>query len=328
MAKAISNKKRKKIIKSHKKGSSLIEISTQFKCHRSTVDRIIKRYYIDGNVDIKKRGGNVKPKLKEDHIECIQNQINADPSIKLEDLKNILFDNYQLDVSKPTIHRLIKKFNFIIKREYNGMDIQKVTNEYYAYQFMDLKNRIGEDKIFLADIAYFTFSIMCEECPDESYARAKWAFRKKKVQRVSAFCIMSKNGILYFECVDGINDINKERELFLNILEELRLNRIENTVILLNQTNMIDTKPIIDIILDYGHEVLLPPKEMNSKNPVERLFELWKREVYDLKPENEADLTQKLPLAIQNISQNTCEELFDDMVRDLKECLIEDRENG
>jgi transposase len=98
---------RKKIFQAYSSGLRSVMIAKFFGCSKSTVDRIIRDFNLDGTIGTKHSGGNRQKNLTTEHYYAITRYIDEDCSISLSAIKARLFAEFGLSCSVATIHRQI-----------------------------------------------------------------------------------------------------------------------------------------------------------------------------------------------------------------------------
>ena len=133
-------------------------------CHRTTVDRVIKKYNSTGTTTPKKRGGYKPKMLNAIHQETIQSYIDANCSITLDGIKNKLVEQYSIKPSLSTIDRTIRAFSYTLKRVSLIPERRNETNTLqirfnYAREFFTLLASDDGDNILFLDEVGFNISM-------------------------------------------------------------------------------------------------------------------------------------------------------------------------
>jgi transposase len=105
------------------------------------------------------------------------------------------------------------------------------------------------------------------------------------------------------------------------MLEKLRLNKIENVIILMDNVAFHRCLEIRQIINDSGNVLMLLPPYSPFLNPIENLFSKWKQCVLQSRPINEEHLLNLIEIASNFINREDCEEFYRHMLGFLVRCI-------
>lgn len=118
----ISNEIRQLIVDNLQNETMDIEqLSTAFKVKKCTVISIYNTFKKENRVNKLPKGKRTQKKLSEDDIKMIKDALDENCQSTLEDLKNLVHDRVEKDVSKSTVSRTIGSFHYSFKR------IKKIT---------------------------------------------------------------------------------------------------------------------------------------------------------------------------------------------------------
>jgi transposase len=121
---------------------------------RTTIDRIIKRYFAEGTIASRFKGSNRKITLTELHRDFIRNKVDEDCSISLKRLQGLLKSSFDVVVSVATIHRALDTFHYTLKRvsfipeRRNEPDIIIARHDYATQARIFLEERAGHNVFF------------------------------------------------------------------------------------------------------------------------------------------------------------------------------------
>jgi len=113
----LSNENRKLICKSLEDGlNDITGLARHYNVSYSTIDRIWKKFNNTGDYKSASKGGNRKKIFTEDHIVYIRELIDENCLLSLRSIQESLLAVCEVDVSIPTIYRVIGAFNYTFKR--------------------------------------------------------------------------------------------------------------------------------------------------------------------------------------------------------------------
>src|SRR5215204_115485 len=108
MTKQLSEYLRKRVVESYNSGKCYAEIADVFGCHRRTVARIVTAYLEEGRTTTRERGGSRTKKLTNEVF--IKQCMDENCTTSLRVIKTKLLDNFNVEVSKDTVARVISGF--------------------------------------------------------------------------------------------------------------------------------------------------------------------------------------------------------------------------
>ena len=110
--KAYSNDLRKRIIDARTSGDKVTDIAERFSVSVRFVYSLLQLFRNTGNYEAKKNAGGAPRKiLPEDEVK-IREMVEEKPDLTLEEIK----EKAALQVSVPTIHRVLKRMNITLKK--------------------------------------------------------------------------------------------------------------------------------------------------------------------------------------------------------------------
>lgn len=118
MPRAYSQDLRTKIIEFyHNNSFSQLEVAEHFGINISTFKRILKKYREDGTCEIKPYSNGRPPIISANHRHLIKQFVLKNRDATLEEIKQYYVSKSQVEISIPTIFRLLNKFDFRRKKK-------------------------------------------------------------------------------------------------------------------------------------------------------------------------------------------------------------------
>lgn len=116
---AYSKDLREKIIEFYNNNSSLsqFEVAKQFGINISTFKRILKKFREDGTFEIKPYSEGRPHIISEKHGLLIKEFVLENKDATLEEIRQYYLRKCKMEVSLPTIFRLLNRFNFRRKKK-------------------------------------------------------------------------------------------------------------------------------------------------------------------------------------------------------------------
>jgi transposase len=195
---------------------------------RTTVATIVSKYYANGSVEAKVRGGNYRGKLSMQQKEAIKRWVDDDCLLTLKDLVQRVQAEFHITVSKSCVYRCLRGFHYTIKNvlPVPAVRISERTIQLrfdYAQNFRNLEqNTIHESFLFLDEVG---FKVCTRPKRGRSFAgvRATTTVPLARSRNISVVAVMNRNKLLYRK----IHDRAVNGENFQNCLNELRERCIE-----------------------------------------------------------------------------------------------------
>jgi len=101
------------------KEGSQRQLAERFKVSLSYVQRVLSRYRQSAQVEAKRRGATVKPKISPADLEGVRSLVKEQPDVLLEELGIRFAERTGIAVSVPTMHRAVKRLG--LRRKKNSV---------------------------------------------------------------------------------------------------------------------------------------------------------------------------------------------------------------
>lgn len=115
--KAYSTDLRQKVVDAynHQEGSQR-QLAKRFRVSLSFVQDLLKRYREAGTVEPRPHGGGSPPKLNPEQVELVASLVEADNDATLAELREQLWQNTRVQVSRATIGRTVQTLKLSRKK--------------------------------------------------------------------------------------------------------------------------------------------------------------------------------------------------------------------
>ncbi|MBW4679690.1 MAG: IS630 family transposase [Microcoleus vaginatus WJT46-NPBG5] len=134
------------------KEGSQRQLAERFKVSLSYVQRVLGRYRQSAQVEAKRRGATVKPKISSAHLEVVPSLVKEQPDVLLEELRIRFAERTGIRVSVPTMHRAVKRLGLRRKKtlyasEQETPRILQMRHEFRRWlEGVDIRNLIFVDE--------------------------------------------------------------------------------------------------------------------------------------------------------------------------------------
>ena len=328
MTKGFTKEMKERVIHGYKSNKHPSEIAGMFNCHRTTVDRIIKKFNEDGRVDSKQRGHRRKL-LHSEHQEAIRIWISENCSITLKAIKDKLLDNFNIVVGTTCIHNTLQSFSYSLKRvslipiKRNDTTALEVRYQ-YAREFYLLLSVEDGTNIYFVDEVGVNISMRSRRGRAPVGKPAVHIVPGLRTKNISICCAMSKQGVLHYK--KQTRAFNKATFVdFLNeIFQFFREMGVTDRIIVLDNVPFHKSTEVKQLIADEGHSVRYLPPYSPFLNPIENLFSQWKQLIRSENVRNEEELFSTIDNTWKTISKTHCTNYYLHMLNILPRCLAKE----
>lgn len=260
------------------------------------------------------------------HIEAIQNYIDVKCSITLEQLKKNLLKDFNINVSKMTICRYIKSFNYTFKSltlQPERRNDQKSINdrETYAAKFYELIAEIDESRIYFVDEVGFNVSMRSKRGRSLKGNNAVQTVPGIRSRNISVCCSMTKECVTKYNVQTYAYNTLSFNSFMSSLFEYIEKEKPGNSAIVLDNVAFHKNKQIHDIVKSKGHTLLFLPPYSPFLNPIENMFSKWKQSIRIENPNNESELFDLIENVNNLISSQDCAGFYRNMHKFLPKCL-------
>ena len=108
---------RQKVVAAYERGDgSIDEIAALFSVGPTFVKKMLRLHRESGDLSPLPHGGGHTPKLSDKHIQMIRAEINRNNDVTIEELRELLRKNVSVEVSQPTVSRVLARLNLPRKK--------------------------------------------------------------------------------------------------------------------------------------------------------------------------------------------------------------------
>lgn len=181
--KQLSINEKERIVKIYYKGYKIVDISYMFDISERTINRIIKKYNEEKFLERKEGTGTKTKYCLYDVKNKLIKIIKTDRSMSLDELKNKLLKNYNIQYSRSGIHRILKEeLHFVKKKATMKIPLteEQLNNRQYwtiFYQYFNWDIIIWSDETTICNDPNSYQKIWYQE--DEQIIKCKYKYPNK-----------------------------------------------------------------------------------------------------------------------------------------------------
>uniref|UniRef100_A0A0L8H0C3 BTB domain-containing protein n=1 Tax=Octopus bimaculoides TaxID=37653 RepID=A0A0L8H0C3_OCTBM len=183
--KKISNDVRRLIVSNYNEGRTVTEIASNLVIPRTSVQTVVQIYKQEGRIEQKNRGCCQRTKISEEMKNFMRTSVDKKRHISLRMLSNMVFEHFNVSLSKTSVDKCLKSLNYTFKRS-NGISERALTSE----NFTQRNNYTRKRQNHLTEKCW-SKNALIDEVGFNTYARSKNGGRKtgqSPVQRVHRLC--------------------------------------------------------------------------------------------------------------------------------------------
>ena len=308
------------IVTLHQHGLSPRQISKDLGISRTSVQRAIKKFLLEGIYENRKKSGRPRKTSQRDH-HTMKRIVARSPTSSCKKIRSNLLEN-GVDISLSTVSRRLSK-EFGLKSRKPAKK-PKLTPRMMKKRFEFARNHIHwtvDDwgKVLFSDESTFQQFVVCHKHvrrPVGKRFHPKYTIpTMKHPPSQMIWGAMSKNGTAgsYFLTPGTTMNGSKYVELLKNKL--LVHMNVHNTIIFMQDGALCHRSKIVKKFLEENHVTMLDwPGNSPDLNPIENLWAKMKDLVAEKQPSNEKALNQCIKgVWVQKISENYCNSLIESM---------------
>src|ERR1044072_8354335 len=108
---------RQKVVAAYARGESTIdEIASLFSLGPTFIKKMLRLHREGGDLSPLPHGGGHTPKLSNKHLHLLRAEIKRNNDLTIEELRDLLRDKDGLEVSQPTVSRVLARLNLPRKK--------------------------------------------------------------------------------------------------------------------------------------------------------------------------------------------------------------------
>jgi transposase len=286
-------------------GFSIPQLMTIFEVSRRTLYNWLTRWETSGFVGLyNEKGRGRKSKLDQFQIEQIKEWVLAEPK-SLRKVISKIHKEWEIEVSKETIKRIIKKFNMIWKRMKRGLG--RTPDEWEVEvkipQLLKLKEQDKKGEIDLRYLDESGFSLM----PYIPYA---WQKKKSTIilkscqsKRINILALMSCRNELSYE----IHSSTVNSEVVIKFLDKFSQNLSKPTVVVMDQASIHTSDSLLSKLPQWEQKnlkIFWLPTYSPKQNLIEILWKFMKYEWIEVDAyESWSNLLKYLKKVLDNLGK-------------------------
>lgn len=326
--KKLTTEERNQIIAKYNEGKTASEIASWFTFKRTTVSSVISLYRKTGRILASPRGGPRNVKLNDATRLSIKNMVDENACVTLRGIQRTLATN-NIDVSKSTICRTLKKFHYTLKRTSiipeRRNDPRTIELRYeYAVAFMTLLEEVDDQLFLFIDEAGFCATMRACRGYSKRGEPAIVSSPGLRSRNVSLCAAISKIGVEKFETLLTPYNTMCYGQYMERLINELTAKNISRAVLIMDNVPFHRSTSIQNLISDSGHTLLYLPPYSPFLNPIENCFAKWKDFVKYAAPQNETMLMNLITESGNSITADDCSGYWRNMMRYIRRSLNRD----
>lgn len=317
----VTNEKREQVIEQYlTTGDSMTQIAIDNRLAYSTARSIINTYSKENRVHSKPRGGNqVEPSISNEALELMESRLIDDPMLTLQQLHDLLLDNFDIDVSLATIHQYCyKKICFTLKcvrplpEKRNDEDTLEARYQYIK-DILE-QNITYESNCIFVDEAGFNSAQIRKHGRSKKGESADVIVQQSKSVNHTIIAAISHHGmeLCHVKLVTG----GTTADIFIDFLK-LLFNKLRNEqnpqYIIMDNAPIHRSSKVANFVEEYMkdrnviHKIKFLPPYSPFLNPIEECFSKMKYYVKRQPLTKKRNMTQVLKEATECVTREDCQ---------------------
>ncbi len=222
-----------------------------------------------------------------------------------KNLKRCVKRIFNVNISKSSIYRILKKHNFTNKKIHKKYTLTKPNIVEEINILKNKVNDIGKNKIISIDESSFDTHI----CPLTGWSKKGTPINKilkASRKRKTLTLAIKENCVLAHTLTNNSSNALKFEEfLKLNLLP-----KINNETILMDNVKFHHSKNVINCILESGNHILYNVPYNPDTNPIENCFSLIKKNVRKIEPTNINQLVNAIEKSLKLLTPIKLKHMF------------------
>ncbi|MBW4449652.1 helix-turn-helix domain-containing protein [Tolypothrix sp. VBCCA 56010] len=107
------------------KEGSQRQVAQRFKVSLSFVRNLLRHYRTNGQIEAKRRGGNLKPIIQDEQLALVKALVEEKNDLLLSELCDRLMEKTGVRVSVPTMYRAVEKLDLRCKKKLSTLASRK-----------------------------------------------------------------------------------------------------------------------------------------------------------------------------------------------------------
>ena len=308
----LRNANRKLICQNLEEGRNSIRgLAATFQVSYPTIKRVWDHYNDTGEHTSKRKGGNKRKLLSQQHIDYVRELIDENLFITLKDIKEKVEAIDDITVSISTIHRVIGDFNYTLKRVI-FRPIQGETEEMWESRrvfsnWLLRQQNEEQNSIFFLDETGFKVEMRSVYGRSKKGVNAETMVPNIRSRNISVIAALSNKGIVHYEILNGPGNSDRFSRFIDDLAHARDAQGYRNDTIIVMDNVAFHKSPVVREMMELrGFECHYLPPYSPYLNPIESLFSQWKNLIKTLLPTCEADLMAAINNINTVVTSNHC----------------------
>lgn len=277
----------------------------------------------DGELSVKKRGGQKASKLSEGDLEIIQSIVDSDVTLTTKEIRARFMESTGKVVSQETIRKSLRKYDFSFKRVYplgNPANSQQTEIDRTEFARWFIEKSMGDDvkKILFIDETGFKLSSRIRMGWSKKGITARMRVPTVKTINKSCICAIGYSSVLHFHLLTT----NGNTTTFLEFLNELfNILPEPGYTLIMDNVSFHHTECVKNLIQEKGHFLRFLPPYSPYLDGIEYFFNQWKNIVRRARPTNDDELLMAIASIHAHVTEEQCKSYFMHIVHNCEDVL-------
>ena len=202
--KTVSNEMRETIINMYLNGGKASTIANLLNINRTTAAAIIKKFLNTDKLHSERIKNKKKSKLSEEQKNELRSWVDEDCSLSLRVLATKVREFFNINISKSTVDRILKRFHYSVKR-INFLPVRRNDSENisrrkeYAIDYIRSQSLYSENNYIFIDETGFNVSMRTSMGRSQVGTPAVMTIPALRSRNISVCCAINNSEILYYK---------------------------------------------------------------------------------------------------------------------------------
>lgn len=314
----LTDKERNNILRAVCNGMIYRDASKIFNVPVATIGTIYRRYTLNGSISLKKKGGSLPVKIKEEEQNFMKTFVKNNNSTTLKQISNELRLNKDIKVSDQAVYYHLKKMRIPWKtpnKIYAKTNVQttKCSRMEYCRKLISISNEARH-------VVYFGEF----EVPRASMEQGKQLNKIVPIRNSTNLTVMAcicSQGLLYYSAGYYTGKRISLRTFMENMMDQFDDQHIYRACVIVENARFDNCAEIRAALERRGHELILMPLSCFKFNPIENLFSQWQNAIKLSKPKFDSDLIAAINRFYELFTIEQLDNYFDRAVNNINRFL-------
>ncbi|KAI5150382.1 hypothetical protein ENBRE01_1463 [Enteropsectra breve] len=291
----ISNENRLRIINLYLDGRTPADIASILGFKKPAVYAVLNSYKDNGLVERRLKGGPRRVPFIADQKKILQGWVDDHCGLTLQALVDRCSHELNLNVSRSTVDRALKSFNYSFERTHsiperrNGLEVLD-QRAIYADKIMIKFSQLDDTYVYYIDEVGFCISMKTRGGRSLRGTTPVHVVPGLRSRNVSVCCAMNKNGIVLYKAQTRAYNSEYFTILMQDLLRDIRDSGIHEAIFVMGNVPFYKADAIKNLINETSFELIFLPPYSPFLNPNENMFSRWKQTVRSMRIQNEESL--------------------------------------